>query len=203
MSKRSPQESSELVQAAAALEQELRQFERLAEEIRDSPLRSQKQLERMARAMGEVADADERLVAQVHTLLAALNTRRDRQQSLAAEVNARAQELQQRTAMYQELMQRFAAIGQEAKGLSSDVQALFGRMQTAPAETRAEELIGVIHAVCVRMDQVAERAHALSLDAQEREFTDVARDAESLRQQLLSARNRANLLQQKLHPASA
>jgi hypothetical protein len=32
---------------------------------------------------------------------------------------------------------------------------------------------------------------------------DVARDAEALRQQLLAARNKANLLQHKLHPASA
>jgi hypothetical protein len=202
MSKRSPQESSELVQAAAALEQELKRFESLAEEIRDTSMHSQKQLERMARAMGEVADADERLVAQVRALLAALNVRRDRQQALAADVNARAQELQQRTAVYQELMQRFAAIGQEAGGLSTHVQELFGRMQSAQAQT-PEELIGAIHSVCERMAEVAESAHALSKDAQAQEFTDVARDADSLRQQLLSARNRASLLQQKLHPANA
>jgi hypothetical protein len=54
-----------------------------------------------------------------------------------------------------------------------------------------------------RMARVAESAQALANDARDQDFVDISRDAESLRQQLLAALNRANLLQQKLHPANA
>ena len=48
-----------------------------------------------------------------------------------------------------------------------------------------------------------DNAQALAHDAREQDFLDISRDAESLRQQLLAALNRAHLLQQKLHPANA
>jgi DNA repair exonuclease SbcCD ATPase subunit len=197
------EESSELVNIAATLEAELRRFETLAEEVRDSPLQSQKHLERMARALQEVADCDERLVANVRALLAALNSRRDLQTSLAGEVNAKALELQARTQTYQELMQRFGGLGQEAGKLSADVQTLFASVPEGGAQARAAELVGALQQVNDRMQQVADNAQSLAQDAHAQGFFDVSRDADSLRQQLLSARNRANLLQQKLHPASA
>lgn len=203
MKKRDKNEASELVNIAATLEAELRRFETLTEEVRETPLQSQKHLERMARSLQEVADCDERLVANVRALLAALNERRDRQTALAAEVNARAQELQERTVVFQELMQRFAGLGQEAGQLSADVQALFSSAPKEGMQARAEELVSALQEVHERMTRVADNAQALSSDAEARGFVDIARDADALRQQLLSARNRANLLQTKLHPAQA
>jgi hypothetical protein len=105
--------------------------------------------------------------------------------------------------VYQALMQRFGALGQEAAGLSAHVQELFTRTQQAPGNTRASELVAALHSVNEQMTQVAETARSLAEDAEAQGFPDVGRDAESLRQQLLGARNKANLLQQKLHPASA
>jgi methyl-accepting chemotaxis protein len=203
MSKRSPQsESSELVTAAMAIEEELRKFEALAEEVRTGPLRSQKNLEKMGKLLSSVADCDERMVAHMRSLLGVLNQWRDRQQTLAAEVNGRAQQLQERTQVYQGLMLRFSELGQEAGGLSSQMQQVAGMTQQGQAAS-AEEIISSLQQVNERMTQVADNAGKLATDAEEQDFSDVARDAESLRQQLLSARNRANLLQQKLHPASA
>ncbi|HYO65861.1 MAG TPA: hypothetical protein VEU33_07255, partial [Archangium sp.] len=66
-----------------------------------------------------------------------------------------------------------------------------------------EAVIASLQAVNERMTEVAEGAGKLASDAEAQDFIDVSRDAESLRQQLLSARNRANLLQQKLHSANA
>lgn len=202
MSKRQPSESSELVNAAMAIEEELRRFEALAEEVRTSPLRSQKNLEKMGKLLNTVADCDERMVANMRALLGVLNTWRDRQQALAAQVNSRAQELQERTKVYQELMERFAGLGQEAGMLSTHMQEVAGRTQQGQP-VQAEELIASLQKVNEGMTQVAENAERLANDAAARDFVDVARDADSLRQQLLAARNRANLLQQKLHPASA
>jgi hypothetical protein len=204
MSKREQPVSAELVTIAKAIEEELRRFESLAEEVRNSPMQSQKHLEQMGRTLNAVADSDERMVAHMRTLLGVLNTWRERQQSLAAEVNGRALELQQRTQVFQGLMERFGALGQEATSLSSHVQELFGRtQQQGGAPLKAEVLISALQMVNDRMEQAAETARQLSSDAEASDFRDVARDAETLRQQLLSARNRANLLQQKLHMASA
>jgi methyl-accepting chemotaxis protein len=202
MSKRQQSESSELVNAAMAIEEELRKFEALAEEVRTGPLRSQKNLERMGKLLNTVADCDERMVAHMRSLLAVLNQWRDRQQALATQVNSRAQELQERTKVYQDLMGRFAGLGQEAGALSALMQEVAGRTQQGQP-VQAEEIISSLQKVNEGMTQVAENAERLASDAAAQDFVDVARDAESLRQQLLAARNRANLLQQKLHPASA
>jgi methyl-accepting chemotaxis protein len=202
MSKRQQSESSELVNAAMAIEEELRRFEALAEEVRTSPLRSQKNLEKMGKLLNTVADCDERMVANMRALLGVLNTWRDRQQALAAQVNSRAQELQERTKQYQALMERFALLGQEAAALSASMQQVAGRTQQGQP-MKAEEIIASLQQVNERMTQVADNAGKLASDAEAHDFLDVSRDAESLRQQLLAARNRANLLQQKLHPANA
>ena len=192
----------ELVTAAASIEEELRTFESLAEEVRTGPLRAQKHLEKMGKLLTSVADCDERLVAHMRTLLGVLNGWRDRQQALAAEVNQRAQELQERTRQYQALMERFAGLGQEAGALSASMQGLAKTTQGGEA-MKPEALIQSLQGVNEKMAQVAERARELSQDAQAQDFADISRDAESLRQQLLAALNRAHLLQQKLHPASA
>ena len=56
MSKRQQSESSELVNAATAIEEELRRFESLAEEVRTGELRSQKHLEKMGKLLTQVAN---------------------------------------------------------------------------------------------------------------------------------------------------
>lgn len=202
MSKKPQSATSELVNAATAIEEELHRFESLAEEVRSSPLRAQKHLEKMGKLLNSVADCDERLVANMRSLLGVLNQWRDRQQALASEVNTRALELQERTKVYQALMERFAALGQEAGSLSGQMQQVAGMTQPGQA-AKAEEIIASLQKVNEQMSQVADSAGKLASDAEAQDFTDVARDAESLRQQLLAARNRANLLQQKLHPANA
>jgi hypothetical protein len=99
-------------------------------------------------------------------------------------------------------MERFAALGQEASSLSANMQQVANRTQ-AGEPMKAEEIISSLQTVNERMTAVADNAGSLATDAQAQDFVDIARDAESLRQQLLAARNRANLLQQKLHPANA
>jgi DNA repair exonuclease SbcCD ATPase subunit len=202
MSKRPPQETSELVATALALEEELRRFESLADEVRDSPMRSQKHLERLARTLTQVADCDERLVAHMRSLLTLLNGWKARQQALATEVNGRALVLQERTRVYQELMERFGSLGREAGALSARVQEIFAGTSQGKS-VQVEEVITALQGVNERMTEVAESAGQLASEAQEQDFTDVARDAESLRQQLLAARDKAGLLQKKLHPGVA
>ncbi len=114
-------------------------------------------------------------------LVAAVQAARARQESDAAALVARAQEIAGRRAQFAQVLQRMAGLGQSAK----EVQAL---LQEGP---------GRLDEVQVRMQQVAEDATAIGREALEKEMEDVARQAESVRQQVLSALNRLSLLAKK------
>ena len=191
-------EHSELTTAAQALEEELQRFEALAEALKKAPLDSQKNLERAAKSLHDVATLDERLSARVQTLVLAITSARERQQQQAQEVEARALALQSRTGLYQDLLTQYAALGQSAGSLNALMQTLAEEHredptpeQSAQSSLHFEELKG-------RMDEVVSTAQALTSLAEERDFSDLARQADGLRQQLLAARNKMNLLQKRL-----
>jgi hypothetical protein len=75
--------------------------------------------------------------------------------------------------------------------------------QRAKAQTPEEntELLGTLDALNERMGQVAEEAQSVTQVADEQDFTDVGRQADSLRMQLLSARNKLVLLRKGLAPS--
>lgn len=198
MSKREKQDPTQLEQAAEGVEEELRRFEALADTVLRTPLDSEKNLERASRALREVAESDERLVAQLQKLVAAVGSIRDRQQEHARGVNARAEELQARTQAFQELLQRYAGLGRSASELNAVVQDIAARRQKATTAEDNRALAGSLDQLLERMGQVAEEAQGLAGAATEQDFTDIARQADSLRQQLLSARNKMALLQKGL-----
>ena len=198
MSKREKQDPTELVQAAEGVEEELRRFEDLADTVLRTPLDSEKNLERASRALREVAESDERLVAQLQKLVAAVGGIRDRQQEHARGVNARAEELQARTQAFQELLQRYAGLGRSASELNAVVQEIAARKQKATTSEDNRALAGSLEQLLERMALVAEEAQGLATSASEQDFTDISRQADSLRQQLLSARNKMALLQKGL-----
>jgi uncharacterized protein YoxC len=197
MSKRD--KSSELVAAAEALESQLTRFESLAEQFRKAPLNSEKSLERASKLLRDVAEQDQQLNASVSALVAAVTATRDRQQTQAESVNARAQELQLRAETFKTLLERYGALGQSAAELNQRMQE-FAALRTKNQETGGQntELIGILDALNERMGQVADEAQAVTGLAEEQDFTDIGRQADSLRQQLLSARNKLNLLRKGL-----
>jgi uncharacterized protein YoxC len=198
MSKREKQDPTQLEQAAEGVEDELRHFEALADTVLRTPLDSEKNLERASKALREVAESDERLVAQLQKLVAAVGGIRDRQQEHARGVNARAEELQARTQAFQELLQRYAGLGRSAAELNAVVQDIAARRQKATTSEDNRALAGSLDALLERMVQVAEEAQGLATAATGQDFSDIARQADSLRQQLLSARNKMALLQKGL-----
>jgi len=198
MSKRERQDPTELVQAAEGVEEELRRFEALADTVLRTPLDSEKNLERASKALREVAESDERLVAQLQKLVAAVGGVRDRQQEHARGVNARAEQLQARTQAFQELLQGYAGLGRSASELNAVVQDIAARKQQATTSEDNRALAGSLEQLLERMALVAEEAQGLATSASEQDFTDISRQADSLRQQLLSARNKMALLQKGL-----
>ncbi len=200
MSKRD-KSHSELVAAAEALDSQLTRFESLADQFRKAPLDSEKSLERASKLLRDVAEQDQVLNASVSALVAAVTAARDRQQANAESVNAHAQELQQRAETFKSLLERFGALGQSAAELNQRMQEFAAQRAKAQSSEQNAEIISTLDALNERMGQVAEEAQSVTQLAEEQDFTDIGRQAESLRQQLLSARNKLGLLRKGLAPS--
>ncbi|MCP3140031.1 hypothetical protein [Pyxidicoccus xibeiensis] len=195
MSKRDKPSDSELVAAAQALDEGLERFEALSEQLQKAPLQSEKHLERASTTLKSLADMDDQLRARVTALVGAISKVRDRQQAQAEAVHQRAQELQQRTEVFKDLLVRYGTMGQNAGELNVQMQQFAQQRQEAKTPEETAALAVTFQALQDRMAQVAIEAQELAQAADEKEFHDIARQADSLRQQLLSARNKMSLLQ--------
>jgi hypothetical protein len=166
--------------AAAALEAELRHFEQLAELCARLELKSQKNLERAAQAAQDAAEAQGRVAQRVRGLVEEIARARERQEGQARQLEERAGQINARRESLEALLSRFAQLGNEA----AEVNEL---LKQAGQVGKAEERLG----------RVAEAAEQLLRDAEREGFEDAVRQAESVRQQSLSARNKLKLLREK------
>jgi uncharacterized coiled-coil DUF342 family protein len=188
---------SPLLQAAEAFVEQLERFESAAESVKKAPMSSGKHLERVAEVLKEVANIDDRLGEQVRALVSVINEVRDRQQHQAQTVLECAQQLQKRTSEFQALQEKYSSLGRLASELNETLQ---GAMQTSGGQG-TPALSVTLAQVNERLGQAADEAKGLAEEAQERDFTDMVRHADSLRQQVLSTKNRLQLLSDKLREA--
>ncbi|TMA31336.1 MAG: hypothetical protein E6J88_04195 [Deltaproteobacteria bacterium] len=172
---------SELAEAALALDHELRRFEDLAAQAAHVKLNSEKSLERATDDLTRAAESQDRINAHVQKLVQAVAQARQKQESDAAALMARAQEIAGRRKQFAELLQRMGGLGQMAK----EVQEL---LKSGP---------GNLDEVQQRMQKVADDAAEIGQAAQSHEMEDLARQAETVRQQVLSAKNKVSLLAKK------
>jgi chromosome segregation ATPase len=166
--------------AAAALEAELRRFEQLAELATRLELKSQKNLERAARAAQDAVEAQQRVSERVRALVEEIARARERQEEQAKQLGTRAEEIEARRQALEALLRRFAQLGDEA----AEVNAL---LKEGGDIAEAEERLG----------RAADTAEELLRDAERDGFEDAVRQAESIRQQSLAARNKLKLLREK------
>ena len=175
-----PEKESELSQAALALDHELRRFEELAAQAAQVRLNSEKGLERATDALTRAAESQDRIRAHVQKLVAAVAASRQRQEDDAAALMERAKQISARRAEFAEVLQAMAALGQMAKEVQEHLKGG-----------------GDVASIQEKMDEIARRAAQISETAAAREMEDLARQAEVLRQQVLSARNKIGLLAKK------
>lgn len=198
--------TSSLVDAALSFDAALERFAELAEGLRKGPLDSRRNLERAADTLREVASTEEELATRAQQLMAALAKARDIQQAQAEAVRARAEEIQTRTMVLRELLVRYEALGTSARELNVLGQKLAGTRPAPDALSDAEQAgtwrMG-LKELFEKMTDVAGGAEELMEHARRDQFEDIARQADSLRQQLLAARNKVNLLQSSIGAAPA
>src|SRR5690349_21187111 len=80
---------SALVNAAAALDAELRRYTELAEQIARAPLGSEKAVERVSKSVVEAVESEQRVLDQVKALVLAVNGAREAQQKSTDIINER------------------------------------------------------------------------------------------------------------------
>lgn len=190
-----------LVDAAEALEEELRRLSSVAREAQRLPLDSERNLERTQEKLAELGAVDERLRPLVAGLMSAVKLLVDDQQAQATALTARSEEVRRRREVFQGLMVRYAELGKAFHELNELVQAFAGAARADASAAGAEPpSLETVLASIVRLAgsaaDVAQAAHAEG-------FEEVARQAESLREQLLSARNKLNLVAERHERARA
>ncbi|HVV17047.1 MAG TPA: hypothetical protein VHH90_07570 [Polyangia bacterium] len=194
-------ESSPLSAAAEAFDDALHRFSTLTEALRKRELDSRHALESAAALLKDVTRCQEELQTKAQALVAALGAARDTQQAQAEVVQERAQDIQRRAQDYATLTSRFEEVGQQAAGLNTLAQNLAGRRGIADRSLRESELpalLSELDELRQRMGSVADQAAGLIADARNADFEELCGRADSLRQQLLAARNKIGLLRENL-----
>lgn len=190
-----PKDVSPLVAAAAALDAELHAYDDLAREVRRVPLTSEKGLQRAVHIVQESAGRNDAVQQKVRALVEQIEQARARQvESLQALLEA-ARAVQARAEQHDELMRRFAALGESAQSVSAMAAELTAKRQAGAADA---EVLHALDEVEARMGTVVSEAVSLVALAADQEWTDLARQADAVRQQVLSAKNKLAMARQKL-----
>lgn len=128
---------SALVEAAAALDAEVRRFEERSLQLKGVPLNAGKNLERAGQALAEIAASDARLGEKVKALVKAVAEVRDRQEAQAGSVQQAALEVQARTEVYRTLLEYFDTLGKAAANINAMTQDIAAQPRTSPEERAA------------------------------------------------------------------
>ncbi len=191
---------SELISAAEALDAELRKFEELSESIQKTPFNSQKNLDRASRTLTEIAQVGEALQVRLGSVVSAIVNFRQKQVACAEVVQKRAHELEERGKVLGGLLAEYRALGEKTRELNVDLKSLKGAKENGGGEN-SNGLFSQFKDLEPRVGQLVEVAQKLFEQAETLGFTDIAHQADGLRQQLQAIRNKLNLLRQRLAQA--
>jgi hypothetical protein len=188
----------DLTEAALVLERELGRFEELTTAARRTPIDTRKGIERAAKTTAEAAEGQERVNASLHALVEAINAARERHEANVAALQARGDEIRRRADDLGALYERYSALGEEGRAINQLVQeaAVMQREATTPSLLR--ELVVAIEGIEERMSKLVEGARELHQASIAASISEVAEQADSLRQQVAAAKNKMGLLRKGL-----
>ncbi|MBV9946886.1 MAG: hypothetical protein JOZ69_08570 [Myxococcales bacterium] len=187
-----PNPSSPLVLAAAAVDQELREYDDLAREAKRIGLDGEKALARAARALEDATSRQPRIQEKLRALVDEIEQARSRQQQSLDTLVEVSKALAARATQFEALMRRFAALGESAKGVNQLTNELSARRGAGAPEA---ELLEGLRALDQRMDTVVAEAEELAGDSERDGWPEIARQADTVRQQVRAAKNKVALAQ--------
>jgi hypothetical protein len=181
-----------LAEAAALFEAELKHFEDLAAGLGRLGVNSDKTLQRARQGLEACAACEQTLAANLGAFVQAMQAFQERQQRCMVSVLESARRIEQRHKARQELLERVSQLGAQASGVTAPIE------QLAESGADATKVLGSMEDVGKRLDAVIAEAAALASAAADDEWQDIARDVDTLKQQLQAARNKVLLTQRSV-----
>ena len=175
-----------LAKAAAALEGELLEYEKFVAEVKRMSLDNEKAMHRAKDLLEHCAAGEQRMAERLQAFAGAMQDVQVRQQSCIGEAVAAAEKIQERIQNRSSLLERFSALGERARALNEPVAAL----EAKEGEANAQDLLKTLGDVAAATEAVVSEADTLGADANADDWQDIAREANTLKQQLQSARNK-------------
>ena len=185
-----PKDPPPLVVAASALEEALAHFSRLAVEAKGESLDSARSLQRCTQALTESVEQKTRIEEKLGALVAEIDASRQRQEEAIRALLEATRELEQRAKSRNGLLARFAELGEAAKRVNALTQEIDLRDE---ARDREKEVLERLATLRVEMSAVAAEATALFEAAKAERWPEIARQADSVRQEVQSAANKVAL----------
>lgn len=183
---------SAFLQAAQDFDSALENFHRAAEATLRGPLYSARHLERAAGSLNQVAQCEQRLGLASKALSEAIQSAHQQQLDKTQKLTERAQAIAVRNAQFAQLMAGYKALGEAALTLNHEAAEILRKKKElgggSPAAL-ADELQGLLD----KLTTVAGIAQELTETARGEDFEEIARQADSVRQQLLAARTKLSL----------
>jgi hypothetical protein len=190
-----PKETAALVAAAASLVDELAALDALAEEARHCRMRTEKGLSRAARLLTDSVEYRARIEEKLRALVGEIEAARTQQQKSIQALLEVARELDERSKERDTLLARFGALGATAARVSALAVKLGDRRNEGAGE---QELLERLRDIRGQMERVAAEARALAETAEAGGWTEIARQADALQQEVLSTQNKLAMAQRSL-----
>ena len=190
-----PKETPALVLAAASLVDELQALDGLADEAKHCRMRTEKGLSRATRLLTDSVERRARIEEKLRALVTEIETARNHQQQSIQTLLDVARELDERSKERDSLLARFGALGAFAAQVSALAVKLGDRRNEGAGDQELLERLGDIRA---QMDRVASEALALAETAEAGGWIEIGRQADALRQEVLSTQNKLAMAQRSL-----
>ncbi|MDP9002010.1 MAG: hypothetical protein M3O46_18095 [Myxococcota bacterium] len=185
-----PNPTSPLVAAAAAIDEELRAYDELAREAKRIELDGGKSLGRAAHILEQATTRQPQIQEKLRVFVGEIEAAQGRQQESLGTLVEVSRAVADRAAEFEGLMHRFAALGEAAKAVNQLTGELSVRRKDGALDG---ELLAGLRSVEERMNAVVVDAESLARDASQGSWPEIARQAEAVRQQVFSAKNKLAL----------
>lgn len=182
-----------LSDASGRIEAELSRLEGLLHEL-GRPVNSEKTLRRAGAALEECSVSEAQLATHLLDFGKAIQAIQQRQQRCMDLLGERAEQLRARHAERSALVERLASLGERTSQISQPLASLAG----AGLSEVTPELMASISEVASRLETAIGDASEIATAARGSDWSDLARDADALKQQLQALKNSITLGQRKL-----